>query len=228
MECFPARATAAILLSYPLRVGDPLPPAIPPPRLEPFLTLERDGARVYRLDLANHSGTHVDAPAHVIADGLRIEEFSPDGLLFSRPVVIDVQVPDEGVLELADLEVYEAAIDEADLLLLRFGYGAVRTGDPVRYARRCPGLSVAAAAYLRARFPELRGLGMDVPSIACIAHLEQTMPAHHALLEGAGRRFLIIEDMRLDPDLPPLRAVFLAPWLVAGLDSAPCAVYGFV
>jgi kynurenine formamidase len=227
MNSFPEPLAPTILLSYPLHPGDPLPPAIPAPRLEPFLTLEHDGARVYRLEVANHSGTHVDAPAHVIADGLRIEEFRPDELLFSRPVLVDVQTPDEGLLEPADLNPHAAAMGGADLLLLRFGYGAVRAGDPARYSRHCPGLSVAAADYLRETCPDLRALGMDVPSIACIAQLERTMPAHHALLGGTGRRFLIIEDMRLDADLPPLRAVFLAPWLVAGMDSAPCAVYGY-
>ncbi|MGH2346333.1 MAG: cyclase family protein, partial [Chloroflexota bacterium] len=204
-----------------------LPLAIPVP-LEPFLTLERGGARVYRLELANYSGTHVDAPAHVIADGLRLEEFRPEELWFRRPVVVDVQAPDDGMLEPADLHPHAATIDGADLLLLRFGYGAVRTGDPARYGSRCPGLSVAAADYLRETYPGLRALGMDVPSIACIAHLELTMPAHHALLGGAGRRFLIIEDMRLDADLSALHTVFLAPWLVVGMDSAPCAVYGYL
>ena len=82
--------------------------------------------------------------------------------------------------------------------------------------------------YLRQTCPGLRALGMDVPSIACIAQLERTMPAHHALLGGAGRPFLIIEDMRLDADLGALRAVFLAPWLVAEIDSAPCGVYGYM
>jgi len=228
MNSFPEQPAPTILLSYPLHPGDPLPPAIPAPRLEPFLTLERDGARVYRLEVANHSGTHADAPAHVIADGLRIEEFRPEELLFRRPVVVEVQVPDECLLEPVDLQPHAAVMGRADLLLLRFGYGAVRTYDPARYSSRCPGLSVAAADYLRETCPGLRALGMDVPSIACIAQLERTMPAHHALLGGAGRRFLIIEDMRLDADLGALRAVFLAPWLVAGVDSAPCAVYGFV
>ncbi|HXT34038.1 MAG TPA: cyclase family protein [Chloroflexota bacterium] len=228
MNHFPEQPAPTILLSYTLRPGDPLPPAIPAPRLVPFLTLEHDGARVYRLEVANHSGTHVDAPAHVIADGLRIEEFRPEELLFRRPVVVDVQVPDGGLLEPADLHPHAAAMGGADLLLLRFGYGAVRAGDPARYSSCCPGLSVAAADHLRETCPGLRALGMDVPSIACIAQLERTMPAHHALLGGSGRRFLIIEDMRLEMDLGALHAVFLAPWLVAGMDSAPCAVYGFM
>jgi arylformamidase len=227
MSANPWPPAPSLLLSHPLHPSDPLPPAIPAPRIEPFLTLEHDGARVYRLEVANHSGTHVDAPAHVIAAGLRIGEFGPDELLFSRPALLEVRVPDDGLLEPADLQPHASLITGADLLLLRFGYGGVRAGDPARYGSHAPGLSVAAAEYLRDTCPSLRALGMDVPSIACIAHLARTMPAHHALLGGSGRRFLIIEDMRLEGDLSGLRAVFLAPWLVSGLDSAPCAVYGY-
>src|SRR6185437_3494411 len=129
-------------------------------------------------------------------------------------------------IEPEDLQPHATALSNADLGLLRFNYGEIRRSDPARYSAHCPGLSVAAAKYLRAACPDLRGLGMDVPSIATIAHLEETMPAHHALLDGPGRRFLIVEDMHLAGDLGDLRAVFVAPWLIAGIDSAPCAVYG--
>ena len=44
-------------------------------------------------------------------------------------------------------------------------------------------------------------MGLDVPSVAVIACLESTMPAHNELLAGDGRRFLIIEEMNLDQDL---------------------------
>ena len=67
---------------------------------------------------------------------------------------------------------------------------------------------------------------MDVPSVACIAALEQTMAAHHELLAGPGRRFLIIEDMHLEHDLTSLRQVRLCPWRVRGMDSGPCSVIG--
>jgi kynurenine formamidase len=67
---------------------------------------------------------------------------------------------------------------------------------------------------------------MDVPSVACIATLEETMPAHHELLAGRGRRFLIIEDMNLEHDLAGLKQVRVCPWRVSGMDSGPCSVIG--
>jgi arylformamidase len=220
-------ATKICMLSYPLNIADPLPPAIPPPHIEPFLTIERDGARVFTITVRNHSGTHVDAPAHVIPDGLCISDFEPKDFWFWHPVLIDLDLSDEATIEPEHLRPHADVISQADLLLLRLGYGSIRRSDPARYCTKCPGFSVRSAEYVRHSFPTLRAIGMDVPSFACIARLDETMRAHNVVLEGRGRRFLIIEDMKLNLDLHDLRAVCIAPWIIDGVDSAPCAVYGY-
>jgi hypothetical protein len=69
---------------------------------------------------------------------------------------------------------------------------------------------------------------MDVPSLACIARLDETMAAHNELLGGEGCRFLVIEDMNLDHDLRALREVRMNPWLVNAMDSGPCSVVGIL
>jgi hypothetical protein len=52
------------------------------------------------------------------------------------------------------------------------------------------------------------------------------MRAHNVVLGGAGRRFLIVEDMDLEHDLAGLSEVWLAPLLIEGTDSGPCTVFG--
>jgi hypothetical protein len=69
---------------------------------------------------------------------------------------------------------------------------------------------------------------MDVPSVACIPYLEETMACHNELLGGEGRRFLIIEDMNLEQDLSRLREVRMNPWIVQGMDSGPCSIVGIL
>jgi len=56
-------------LTYPLGCHTPVFPGDAPVRLQPAATLDRDGYRATRLDLGTHSGTHVDAPAHLLPDG---------------------------------------------------------------------------------------------------------------------------------------------------------------
>lgn len=213
-------------LSFPLGMEDPRPPAIPAPSLEPLYTVERDGANVQILRTANHTGTHVDAPRHVIPDGLRITEFAPEEFLFGRPAVVDLPLPDHAIAGPEQLEPLAGAMACADLVRFRFGYGKVRREEPARFCDQCPGFGIPGARWLRERFLSLRAIGMDVPSLACIASLDETMAAHHELLGGPGRRSLVIEDMDLEQDLSTLREVRLNPWLVAGMDSGPCSVTG--
>ena len=52
------------------------------------------------------------------------------------------------------------------------------------------------------------------------------MRAHNILLEGEGGRFIVIEEMDLDKDLTGLLEVRVSPWLVRGMDSAPCTIVG--
>ena len=217
-----------IWLSFPLGMNDPRPPAIPAPSLEPLYTIEKDGANVQTLRLASHTGTHLDSPRHVIADGIVITEFRPEELIFHRPVVVDLAVEDAVVVQPSHLEPLAGRLQQADMALFRFGYHEVRRSDPRRFSARCPGFGVEAGKWMRQRFPALRAIGMDVPSVACIAELETTMAVHHELLGGAGRRFLIIEDMDLHADLSQLREVRVNPWLVAEMDSGPCTVVGVV
>jgi len=211
-------------LSYPLDIRGPRPPAIPAPELSDLYTVARDGASVQILRVASHTGTHLDTPCHVIAGGVQITEFAPQELIFTRPVVVDLHLADAEIVQPAHLEADAKLLREADMALFRFGYGRVRTSDPRRFSSQCPGFGVESARWLRESCPQLRAMGMDVPSVATIAHLDETMRCHNVLLDGAGRRFLIIEEMHLDQDLTGLREVRVSPWLVRDMDSGPCTI----
>jgi kynurenine formamidase len=220
--------TTYIWMSFPLAVSDPRPPAIPAPELTTLYTIDKDGASVHVLKVASHTGTHVDAPGHVDPDGISIGAWAPSDLIFTRPVVVDLRAADDEVIEPGHLHPHERKLQEGDLALLRFGLGALRGTDPERFSRHSPGLGVAAARWLRRQCPQLRALGMDVPSLSCIAHLEETMAGHNELLGGVGRRFLVVEDMDLHNDLAGLREVRISPWRVEGMDSAPCSIVGIL
>lgn len=218
--------TNYVFLGFPQQMDAPSPPAIPTIELSPFLTIDEDGANVTMMNLTSHTGTHMDAPFHVIERGLRLTDLEPGDFVFESPVVIDLPLEDMQVVQPEDLEQFVQVGQKADLLLVRFGYGPVRRANPDHYSIKSPGFGVASAEYLRQRFPRLRGLGMDVPSLSCIEYLDETMAAHHVLLEGEGRRFIIIEDMNLEQDLTRLTKVIVAPLMVEGLDGAPVNVIG--
>ncbi len=214
-----------VLLSYPLSMETPTPPAIPRPELTPFMSLERgDDANVTKLTFMTHTGTHVDVPRHVVRDGVSLSDLRAEELVFDRPVLIDLPLPDDTLVMPSHLEGRIAGRPDADLVLVRFGYGAVRASDPARFAGHCPGFGVESARFLMESFPRMRALGMDVPSLSCIKFLDRTFQAHTVLLEGKGRRFVVIEDMNLDQDLDGLDSVIIAPLWVRGGDGGPATI----
>ena len=216
-----------VMLSYPLRMTDPRPPAIPEPTLQTFMSIGAgDGANGQILKVANHTGTHVDAPAHVIDGGATIHDFPLGELIYTRIVFVSLQKPDSGIVMPEDLRPFGELLSEAEMALFDFGFGPVRRNDPRRYSLNSPGFGVPAAEWIRDHCPNLRALGMDVPSFSVIAHIDETMEAHNIILGQQDRRIILIEDMKLENAPRDLREVRVNPWLVEGMDSGPCTIIG--
>jgi len=75
-------------VSVPVRPGMIVYPGDPEVRLERVCSNEGDGFNLSRLDLGVHSGTHVDAPLHFLADGAAVETLPLD-VLVGPCVVVD-------------------------------------------------------------------------------------------------------------------------------------------
>ena len=216
-----------VKLSYNLSSDTPQSEGFPPVTcVHSWMIEEGRIGNVFALSMASHSGTHVDAPSHVDSGGLKIADFEIDEFVFERPHVVELRRSDAELIEPEDLDREKTVIAECDLLLIRTGYHQFRQADPDRYWLRSPGLSVSSACYLRQEFKNLRAIGVDLPSVACVARIDETMRSHHALLCGEKRRFLVIEDMALEGDLSQLKQVIIAPLVVEGADSGPCTIVG--
>ena len=215
-----------IWLSFPLDINDPRPPAIPKPSIRPLYTIEKDAASVHILEVASHTGTHVDSPQHVIADGLCLADFKPEDFIYTKPAVIEIPLPEATIVMPEHLECHRSRLINCDIALFRFGYGKFRRENPKGFCTDCPGLGVEAAEWLAKECQNLKAVGMDVPSVACIKYLDQTMACHNVLLAGKNRKFIIIEDMNLSADFSKLVEVRINPWLVNGMDSGPCSITG--
>lgn len=214
-------------LSYHLNTSTPIAPGVPPIEFQHHYSMDRgDVSNLFVLKFSNHTGTHIDAPLHFVRDGIPISQFGLRDFVFDSPLCVDLPVGDGEIFRPSHFELHAAAIANCDLLLLRTGYARVRRTDASRYRLFAPGMSVEGAQYITQTFPQLRALGLDTISLACMQHLEEGLEAHRVLLGGNGRRFLIIEDMNLDHDLSQLKQVLAFPLFIDGVDSAPCTVVG--
>lgn len=214
-------------LSYPMSRTAPRPPAIPEPQLTEFMSIEEMGANVMFLQVYNHTGTHLDTSGHVFQGGTSICQFTPQDLTYTRIMVIDMTgLPDDTVVIPDLLKPSLKSGSDAEALLVRFGVENRRKNDSDRFSGHCPGFGKAAAAYIHSRMPRLRMIGTDVPSIACIAHLDETMIAHNEFFASAKTdKFIIIEEMKLDEKLDGIRRMIVSPWLFEGMNSGPCVIW---
>jgi len=102
-------------ISVPLGEGLPAYPGDPRVLVEPALTLERgDGANVCRITLAGHSGTHIDAPSHMLAGGATLDAV-PLSLLMGRALVADLR----GATEIGPRELETLPLQGEERLLLK-------------------------------------------------------------------------------------------------------------
>jgi kynurenine formamidase len=187
----------------------------------------------HRMRLAEHGGTHLDAPSHFHEGGSTAEALPLDRLL-ARAMVVDVREacaenPDYAV-SLADLERFEAAhgrIPDGAALLLRTGFAA-RWPDRVRYLGtdergagavaklHFPGLDPAAARWLVAN-RKLAAVGIDTASIdpGSAKRVES-----HQILFAAG--IPAFENLANLDRLPPTGATLIAlPMKIAGGSGGP-------
>lgn len=194
-------------------------PGDPEVRIEPALRLAAgDGVNVLALHMGSHSGTHVDAPNHVIADGPRLDELPLDRFI-GPAVVADLRaIGAERPIGWADLAPVQRALRAGVILLLHTGWSE-HWVDPPRY-RTHPWLTAEAAASIVAT--GLRTVGIDAFSVDATPRDPSTarFEAHEVILGSTG---VIVENLTNLEALAALRdpVVSVLPLRLGAADGAP-------
>jgi arylformamidase len=204
----PSGPPAWIDVSVPVRSGMVHWPDNPPIELARTQDMARgDPANVSRLSLGVHTGTHVDAPVHFLADGAGVDAIALDRLLGEARVVEVGGGPAVGAAELRPLDPRPG-----ERLLLKTRNSA-RAWKTERFLPDFVYLSREGAALLAER--RVRTVGIDYLSIA---GMEEGVPTHRALLE---QEICIIEGLDLSAVEPGSYELICLPLRLAGADGAP-------
>lgn len=195
----------------------PVYPDTLPPSLAKANTLEEHGFRETLLSMFSHTGTHMDAPAHIFEDGKCLDEFPADHFA-GKAIVIDCRDLGEGdLISRERIEAYGAAAREADYLLFNTGWD--RYWGEERYFGNYPYLSPEAVELILEAKP--KGIGFDTIGIDPIA--DEALTIHHALLA---------QDMVFIENLTKLEEVGSEPFTLFALplkwekaDGAPTRVF---
>ncbi len=200
-------------LTHTIRKDMPMYPGAPAPTLTAASTLTRSGYRETSIAMVSHTGTHMDAPSHLLRDGPSLDVL-PVSQFYGRAVVLDVsQGP--GIVTADFLREQNGAIRSADFVLFYTGWEK-RWGTEAYLEDGFPVPDEAAAKYLVSC--GLKGVGTDALSIDPLAD-KNCLPAHRTLLSGG---LVIVESLCLKKIVGRRDVTFFAlPMRFQDSDGAP-------
>jgi len=181
-------------LSQPIEDGGPNCPVHPPVSVRRIADHPNDGWRMELLTLASHTGSHIDAPLHKLADGASIDQFALN--TFVGPAVV-VDLRDLGAdapITANHLETRAYTNLDDCIVLLATGWGDRRAKTEEWHAHS-PFLTADAARWLVSR--KIRAVGIDHYSIGGSREPENSK-THEVLL---GARKWILEDIHIPEEL---------------------------
>jgi arylformamidase len=182
------------------------------PKFELINKVAEHGFAEMQVTMVLHSGTHIDAPCHILEGTKALNDFPVDK--FIGPAMI-IPCQDLKEISLDYLKTYEDSIAEIDFILFFTGWQSKWNTDG--YFENCPTLTIEAAEWLTTF--DLKGVGFDSFSVDHIisAHVitSENMPNHYILL---GKEILLIENLT-NLDLLP-KGVFTFQCLPINIEHA--------
>lgn len=173
-------------LTHTIKSDMPVFPGTGQPKLDPASSFEEDGFRETLLTMYSHTGTHMDAPAHVRKDGITLDKLPADKFV-GKALVIDCSDLSEGdKIDISYINKYKDIINEAEFVLFKTNWD--KYWDTDKYFEKFPVINDEVVDYLINS--NKKGIGLDVISIEDID--SHDLPVHHKVLKN---NLVIIENL---------------------------------
>jgi kynurenine formamidase len=173
-------------LSWPITDGMMVFPGDVPPTVKKGATMEENGWRTTLVSFSSHTGTHMDAPSHMVPDGKNLDQL-PNETFFGFGLVVDVRGCAGRRIELADIKVTSSEISGADYLLFRTGWSEKWGTED--YLKGYPVLSPLSAEWLSEK--KLKGVGFDAISVDPVDSASNEI---HRILLSSG--LVLLENLK--------------------------------
>ena len=205
-------------LTQPMANGMPVMDGIEPPQFRDFADVKVDGYAMSQYTFVNHTGTHVDAPAHQIAGGASLDEIPLDRLV-TYAVTMDLTGHEPGPVGPADLDSQLDQVLAGDLVLFRSD-NARNWGTDAYWHGWCYPDALTAKALIDR---DVAGIGFDGPSADPVDADDYEL---HRLWLGAGK--IIIENLASLAELPDRCRIVVAPLKVRNANGGPARVFALL
>jgi len=206
-------------LSQLLHAEMPVFPGAPQPQFQQIARVETNGFRVANATMNYHVGTHMDAPAHMIANGKTLDAFSVDHFVGKAAIINFANLSSE-TITLEAIQKYEPILHQIEYLLLKTEWSKYWGSE--QYFKNYPTLTPEAAKWLTG-FP-LKGIGLDAISIDPITSTD--FEIHRILLD---KEILIVENLNnlnaIDADFFEF---FSMPLWIKHADGSPVRAVAMV
>lgn len=174
-------------LSHELHEQIPVYPGTPAPVFDPLTSIDKEGFTEFYMHLTNHSGTHMDFPAHVLKNGKTISDFPVDHFA-GRGALVDCRDASQITRDMIKAHINSGI----EIIVLYTGWD--KYWSHPAYFHNFPVLTAEAASFIADMKP--KAIGCDMISFDAVGDAD--LPNHKVLLK---QDVLLIENLTNLEDL---------------------------
>jgi kynurenine formamidase len=215
-------------LTHPITESMPMYPGTDAPKLHVAFGYKEFGFMETLISLYSHTGTHIDAPAHLFDGGYTLDKY-PIEQFVGKALLIDCRsLQKDEKIPLQLLEEKGSVLIEAEFILFFTGQSAV-WGRP-EYFGSFPVMSDEVVEWVNRR--KLKGIGIDAPSFDPVAvdNMEQAADElhHHRTILKTNQTLLLENLCNFEEIGDGLFTLCALPLKTENADGAPARVIGMV
>jgi arylformamidase len=183
----------------------PVYPGTPRPKIQQLSTIDANGYNEKKLIITSHTGTHIDAPRHMLQGGKTLDQFQID-VFIGNAMVLDVVGQKEIHTDLSKVQ-------KNDIIFFYTGHSK-KIYQPT-YFQENPVISQDTAQELIDKQAKIIGLDSFTPD-------NEPFPIHTMLFK---KDILIVENLVNLENLVDKRfTCYILPLKICDADGAPCRV----
>ncbi len=199
-------------LSHKVSSTMPVYPGTECPEISTPCTIENNGFVEKKITMYSHTGTHVDAPAHLTKDAATLDQI-PLNHYIGKTSVLNLSQINNPTIETKDLASFQDFFEKSEFILLFTGWS--KLWNKAAYFENYPVLTIEAAKWVT-RF-NLKGIGIDMISMDRLD--SHSFPIHKIFLK---KNIIIIENLTNLEHIPDTSFIFSCfPLKIAHADGSP-------
>jgi len=198
----------------------PMYPGTGAPKLQAAYSYKDYGFMETLISLYSHTGTHIDAPAHLFPNGVTLDKY-PVEQFAGKALTIDCRRLKEKEIPMSLLKEKGSALDEVEFILFLTGHSTLWGASD--YFDNFPIMSCEVVEWINRR--KLKGIGIDAPSFDLVA--DDELHNHRAILKTNNTILLEnlcnLEKIGADPFM-----LCALPINIQNADGAPARIIAMV